>query len=173
MQILVLFLCCCCPVWWTTSVKLLAAPLGRPTSEAFSPKTVLEKTVCRHVQEKLHHSRATLSFLIILILSGCLYLYLCSKDVYSGSFPEHLSERWVLWMFPFTPLLKMCNLDLSLHIYLEDVYSRCFPAHLCKRCVVWVFHCISILKISILATLLHICLKDMHPDNVRTHLSET
>ena len=45
-------------------MKLLPAPLGWPTSEAFSPKTVLEKTVCRHVQEKLQHSRATLSFLI-------------------------------------------------------------------------------------------------------------
>ena len=30
--------------------RLLPAPLGWPTSEAFSPKTVLEKTVCRRVQ---------------------------------------------------------------------------------------------------------------------------
>jgi len=61
-------------------------------------------------------------------------LNICLKNVYSGSFPEHLSERWVLWMFPFTPLLKMCNLDLpitfflkmctlgvSLHTYVKDV----------------------------------------------------
>ena len=72
------------------------------------------------------------------------YLCICLKDVYSGSFPEHLSEICVLWEFPCTPLLKMCNLDLSLYIYLVDVYSGCFPEHLSERCVLWVFPCTSI-----------------------------
>ena len=82
-------------------------------------------------------------------------------------------ERCVLWVFSFTPVLKMCNLGDSLHNYLDDVYCGCFPAHLSERCVFWVFHCISILKIWILGTLLHICQKEMHPDNVHTHLCET
>ena len=44
--------------------RLLPAPQGLPTLEAFSPKTVLEKTVGTRVRQKLHHSRPTLPFLI-------------------------------------------------------------------------------------------------------------
>ncbi len=48
------------------------------------------------------------------ILKMCtlgLSLHICLKDVYSGSFPEHV--------------LKTCNLCVSLHTCLKDAYSGC------------------------------------------------
>ena len=63
-QLVVLFLSCCCPKWWRTSVKVAACSSGLAYFGAFSPKTVLEKTVGRRVWQKLHHSRTTLPFLI-------------------------------------------------------------------------------------------------------------
>ena len=110
------------------------------------------------------------------------YLCICLQGVYSGSFPEQLSERCVLWVFP----LKMCTLGVSLHTSFKDVYSQSFLAHLSSRYLLWVFPCTSMwkicglgifteylsLRLCMLATLLHICLKHMHPDHVHTHLCE-
>ena len=99
------------------------------------------------------------------ILKMCtlgLSLHICLKDVYSGSFPEHVLKTCNLCvslhtclkdaysgLFPCTFALKLCTLGVSLLISLKYVYSGSFPAHRSESCIHGVLRCTSIVKLCI------------------------
>ena len=62
-----------CPLWWwATARKLGACSSWLPTSESFSPRTVLTGNICRCVQHIFQHRPTTMPFLITskITLSG-------------------------------------------------------------------------------------------------------
>ena len=57
------------------------------------------------------------------------------KDVYSGCFPGHLSERCVVGVFHCIRMLKIGILCTLLHICLKDMHPDNVQTHLCETYV--------------------------------------
>ena len=57
------------------------------------------------------------------------------KDVYSGCFPAHQSERCGVWVFHCISILKIWILCTLLHICLKDMHPDNVNTHLCETYV--------------------------------------